>query len=66
MPEAVLLTVAGLQVPTTALSEVVGNTGAVLPLQIGPNEANVGVINDVTVTSKVAVVAHWPAVGVNV
>jgi hypothetical protein len=66
VPEIVLLTIAGDQVPITALLEVVGNTGAVVPLQNGTIGANVGVTVGVTVTVKVAVVAHWPAVGVNV
>jgi hypothetical protein len=64
--DAMLLTNAGDQVPITALLEVVGNTGAVVPLQNGTIGANVGVTIGVTVTGKVAVVAHWPAVGVNV
>jgi hypothetical protein len=39
-----LLTVAGLQVPVIPLVDVVGNTGAVLPLQIAGTAAKVGVI----------------------
>ena len=46
--------------------DVVGNTGAVVPEQIGAMAANVGVTAGFTVTVTVAVVAHWPASGVNV
>jgi hypothetical protein len=51
-----------------ALSEVVVNVGTVPPAHIVrevPN-ANVGVMFGVTVTVNVVVVAHCPAVGVNV
>ena len=51
-----------------ALSEVVANVGTVPPAHIVkevPN-ANVGVMLGVTVTVNVVVVAHNPAVGVNV
>jgi len=66
VPLAVLLTTAGDQLPETPLSDVVGNTGAVVPEQIGAMAAKVGVTAGVTVTSTVVVVAHWPASGVNV
>ena len=46
--------------------ELVGNTGAGSPLQIAGIVANVGVITGTTVIVLVAVVAHCPAVGVNV
>jgi hypothetical protein len=65
---AVLLTVAGLHVPVMPLVEVLGNAGTASPLQIVsvvPNE-NRGVTFGFTVTEKVVVVAHKPAVGVNV
>ena len=45
---------------------LVGNTGANDPEQIGATAAKVGVTFEVTVTSTVVVVAHWPASGVNV
>jgi hypothetical protein len=43
VPLAVLLTAAGLQVPVMPLVDVVGKTGAVLPLQIAGTAANEGV-----------------------
>ena len=46
--------------------EDVGNGANTAPEQIGATAANVGVIFGLTVMVKVAVVAHWPAVGVNV
>jgi hypothetical protein len=46
--------------------EVVGNTGAVVPVQIVFTEANAGVMLELTVTSNVVAVAHCPAAGVNV
>jgi hypothetical protein len=66
VPLAVLLTVAGLQVPVIPLVDVVGKTGAVAPLQNAGTAANVGVTFGFTVTDKVVVVAQSPAVGVNV
>jgi hypothetical protein len=66
VPEVVLLTVAGFQVPVIPLFEVVGNIGAVAPLQIAGIEVNVGVVGAFTVTERVVVVAHCPAVGVKV
>ena len=66
VPVAVLLTVAGLQVPLTPFVEVVGSTGATDPGQIGFIAANIGTVCGLTVTVRVAVVAHNPAVGVNV
>ena len=68
VPLAVLLTVAGLHVPVTLLSEVFGNAGTDSPeqmLRVVP-KLNVGVTFGVTVTVNVVVVAHCPAVGVNV
>jgi hypothetical protein len=58
----------GLHVPVIPLLEVVVNAGTEPPLHIVnvvPN-AKVGVITGLTVTVNVAVVAHCPAVGVNV
>jgi hypothetical protein len=62
---AVLLST-GDQVPVTPLVEVVGNASKVAPEQIGATAVNVGVIFGLTVIVNVAVVAHCPAVGVNV
>ena len=68
MPLAVLLTVTGLHVPVTPLSDVVGNVGTVPPEQILSvvPKPNVGVTFGATVTVKVVCTAHCPAVGVNV
>jgi len=66
VPLTVLLTTAGVQVPVMPLIDVVGNTGAAVPEQIGAIAAKVGVTFGVTVTSIVAAVAHCPASGVNV
>jgi hypothetical protein len=63
-----LSTVDGLHVPVIVLSDVEGNVGTAPPAHIVsdvPN-ANVGVMLGVTVTVNVVVVAHCPAVGVNV
>jgi len=46
--------------------DVAGSVGAADPEQIGAMALNVGVILFVTVTVIVVVVAHWPALGVNV
>jgi hypothetical protein len=62
----VVLSNAGAQVPVYPLVEVVGNAVSVPPEQIGATAAKVGVLLAVTVIVKVAVVAHCPAVGVNV
>jgi len=67
IPLTVLLTTAGDQVPVMPLSDVVGNTGAVVPEQIGAITAKLGVTFGITVMSSVvAALAHCPAVGVNV
>ena len=68
MPVAVLLTVAGDQLPVigVASDDDVGNTGAVPFEQSAASAANVGVTGAFTVCTNVVVVAHWPAVGVNV
>lgn len=58
----------GLQVPEIPLTEVAGNTGAVLPEHNNmdvPKE-NVGVIFGLTVTVKVTGIAQIPDTGVNV
>ena len=48
------------------LLEVVGSGDKVAPEQIGATAVNVGVMFGLTVIVKVVVVAHCPAVGVNV
>ena len=48
------------------LFEVVGSEVSVAPEQIGTTAVNVGVTVGLTVIVNVAVVAHWPAVGVKV
>ena len=54
--------------PVIPLSDELGNTGTVPPAQIvsAVPKLNVGVIFGSTVTVNVVVVAHNPAVGVNV
>ena len=64
MPLAVLLTVAGLQVPVMPLGEVVGSVGAAEPEQIVCAGAKFGTMAGVTVTEKVTGEAHWPPFGV--
>ena len=60
MPDAVVLTVAGLHVPVILLDDVVGNVGTVPPLHIVSvvPKPKVGVTFGLTVTLNVAVVAH--------
>jgi hypothetical protein len=64
-PLAVLLTVAGLQVPVIPLVDVVGNgftpEGKAEALQILSEvpKLNVGVMFGLTVTVNVVVVPHW-------
>ena len=48
------------------LVDVVGNADKAAPEQIGATAVNVGVMFGLTVIVNVAVVAHCPAVGVNV
>jgi len=66
VPAVAVLMVAGLHVPLTPLVDVAGNVGAVLFWHSGPIALNVGVICGSIVTLSVAVIAHWPAFGVNV
>ena len=61
-----VLSNAGDHVPVMLLVEVVGNGVNTAPEQIGATAANVGVMFGLTVIVKVVVVAHCPAVGVNV
>ena len=67
VPLAVLLTKED-QVPVIAgvFVEFVGKIGAVAPEQIAATAAKVGVTFGFTVTDKVVVLAHCPAVGVKV
>jgi len=57
---------AGDHVPVMPFREVVGNAANVPPEQIAATGAKVGVTFCVTVMVNVTVVAHCPAVGVNV
>lgn len=66
VPEAVLLTTAGDQVPATPSLEVDGNVGAVDPSQNAGICVKAGVTGDPTVTLIVTACEHWPADGVNV
>ena len=66
VPAVAVLIVAGLHVPVILLLDVVGNVGAVLFWQSGPIAVNVGVICGFITTVSIAVMAHWPAAGVNV
>ena len=61
-----MLSKAGDHVPVIPLVEVVGNADKVAPEQIGATALNVGVTFGLTVIVNIAVVAHCPAVGVNV
>jgi hypothetical protein len=68
VPEAWLSIIEGLHVPLMLLPDIVGNEGTPVPehtVNEVPN-ANVGVMFGLTVTVNVVVVAHNPAVGVNV
>ena len=67
VPVVAVLT-AGAQVPVigVTLVELVGNTGAVAFWQTFATALNVGVTGESTVILNVVVVAHCPAVGVNV
>lgn len=58
----------GFHVPVIPLVDVAGNEGAVAPAQIVADvpKLKVGVIFGFTVIVNVVVVAHNPAVGVNV
>ena len=57
---------AGAQVPVMPLLEVVGSAVRVAPAHIDATAVNVGVMFGLTVMVNVVVVAHCPAVGVNV
>jgi len=62
----VVLSKAGDHVPVIPLLEVVGSGVRVTPEQIGAIAVNVGVMLELTVIIKVAVVAHCPGSGVKV
>ena len=62
----VVLSIAGDQVPVMPFVEVVGKAGIASPEQYGPTPSKVGLTFASTVTVKVVVVAHCPAVGVKV
>ena len=57
---------AGDHEPVKPLFDVVGSGASVAPEQIGATALNVGRMFGLTVMVRVAVVAHCPAVGVNV
>jgi hypothetical protein len=57
---------AGAHEPVIPLLEVVGSGAKVAPEQMGATAVNVGVTFGLTVIVNVVVVAHCPAVGVNV
>jgi hypothetical protein len=61
-----VLSNAGDHIPVIPLFEVVGNADKVAPEHIAVTCVNVGVMFGFTVIVIVAVVAHCPAVGVNV
>ena len=48
------------------LLDVVGSEASVVPIHIGATAVNVGITFGLMVIVKVSVVAHTPAVGVNV
>jgi hypothetical protein len=62
---AVLLS-AGDHEPVIPLVDAVGNADKVAPEQMGATALKVGVMFGLTVIVNVVVVAHCPAVGVNV
>ena len=62
----VVLFSAGDQVPVIPFNDVAGNADKVPPEQIGATALNVGVTLALTVIVNDVVVAHCPAVGVNV
>ena len=62
----VVLSRAGAHVPFIPLVDVVGKAAKGSPEQIAATAANVGVMRGLTVIVKVVVVAHCPALGVNV
>jgi hypothetical protein len=67
VPDAVLLTVAGLQLPVIPFVDVPGNAGTEPPEQIVREvpKLNAGVTLGLTVTVNTSVVAQTPAEGMN-
>ena len=61
-----VLLIDGDHVPVIPLFDVVGKALIVAPEQNGPTGSKVGVVFGVIAIVNVAVVAHCPAVGVNV
>ena len=61
-----VLSKAGAQVPEIPLLEVVGSADKVAPEQIGATALKVGETFGFTTIVIVVVVAHCPAIGVNV
>jgi hypothetical protein len=57
---------AGAQVPVIPFKDVVGRAERTPPEQMGATAAKVGTTFGLTVMVKVVVMAHSPAVGVNV
>jgi hypothetical protein len=68
VPEEVLLTTEGFQVPVMPLSEGLYSEGTAAPVQIVSDDPKVndGTTTGLIVTVNVVVVAHCPAPGVNV
>ena len=68
MPDVVLLTEDGLHTPAIPFRDVPGKAGTVPPehMESDVPKLNVGVMLGLTVTVKVALVAHGPAAGVKI
>ena len=68
VPELLLLTTAGLQVPLIPFVDVPGNVGTLPPAQTVNDvpKPNAGVMFGAVDTVNVVDTAHWPVVGVNV
>ena len=62
----VVLSSTGAQLPVIPLLEVVGSAVSVAPEQIAATGVKIGVMFGLTVMVNVVVIAHKPAVGVNV
>jgi len=61
-----VLSKAGAQVPVMPLVDVAGNGANTAPEQIGVMALNVGIMFGLTTIVNVVMVAHCPAIGVNV
>lgn len=66
VPAFVVFIAAGDQLPVMELIDIPGKVGAVLFWHNGPIGVSVGVVGKFTVTTIVAMLAHCPAVGLNV